>query len=78
MPDSKERANTKLTQTAQYDYEPIIDRPALTMPNGARVAVIPFINIEHFPADIAGTPLVPATAAFSPDPLTLSISDKRG
>jgi allantoinase len=75
MPESNERANTTLTQTAQYDYEPIIDRPALSMPDGARVAVIPFINIEHFPADIPGTPLVPATAAFSPDPLNYGWRD---
>ncbi len=69
------KARGKLTQTSQYDYEPIIDRPPLELPENARVALMPFINIEHFPADIPGTPLVPATAAFSPDPLNYGWRD---
>ena len=64
-----------LTQTSHYDYEPIIDRPPFTLPQGARVAVIPFINIEHFPADVPGTPLVPGTAGFVPDPLNYGWRD---
>jgi peptidoglycan/xylan/chitin deacetylase (PgdA/CDA1 family) len=64
-----------LTQTSLYDFEPIIDRPPLELPDGARIAVLPFINIEHFPADIPGTPLVPATAVFSPDPLNYGWRD---
>ncbi len=66
---------TKLTQTAHYDYSPIIDRGPLKLPNGARVAVVPFINIEHFPEDIPGTALVPGTATFSPDPLNYGWRD---
>ena len=58
-----------LTQSVHYNYEPIIDREPLKLPNGARVAVTPYVNIEHFPADIPGTALVPGTATFTPDPL---------
>jgi peptidoglycan/xylan/chitin deacetylase (PgdA/CDA1 family) len=32
----------------RFDYSPIIDRPALRWPNGARVAVWLIPNIEHF------------------------------
>lgn len=64
-----------LTQTRHYDYAPIIDRPPFKLPDGKRVAVMPFINIEHFPADIAGTALVPATTGFSPDTLNYGWRD---
>jgi allantoinase len=33
------------------------------------VAIVPYINIEHFPEDISGTALVPGTAKFTPDAL---------
>ena len=46
---------SNLTHSAHYDYVPIIDREPYKLPNGARVAVMPYINIEHFPADIPGT-----------------------
>jgi allantoinase len=65
----------KLTQTTHYDFEPIIDRPKLALPNDARVAVVPYVNIEHFPEDIAGTALVPGTARFSPDALNYGWRD---
>ena len=64
-----------LTQTRHYDYVPIIDREPFKLPEGKRVAVMPFINIEHFPADIPGTALVPATTAFSPDTLNYGWRD---
>ncbi|OZC55902.1 hypothetical protein CH267_13280 [Rhodococcus sp. 06-621-2] len=63
------------TQTSHYDYEPIIHRRPLELPHGARVAVVPYINIEHFPEDIAGTALVPGTTGFSPDPLNYGWRD---
>lgn len=63
------------TQTPHYDYEPIIDREPVVFPDGKRVAVIPFINVEHFPADIAGTALAQATTVFSPDPLNYGWRD---
>lgn len=64
-----------LTQTRWYDYEPIIDRKPLKLPNGARVAVVPYINIEHFPEAIPGTALVPGTAGFTPDALNYGWRD---
>jgi allantoinase len=66
---------SNLTQTAHYDYSAIIDRDPLKLPNGARVAVVPYINIEHFPEDIPGTALVPGTQGFSPDPLNYGWRD---
>jgi allantoinase len=66
---------SKLTQSKHYNYEPIIDRKPWKLPNDARVAVIPYINIEHFPAAIPGTPLIPGTAGFSPDPLNYGWRD---
>jgi len=66
---------SKLTQTPHYDYVPIIDRPPLRLPDGAYVAVVPYINIEHFPADIPGTAIVPATQQFTPDPLNYGWRD---
>ena len=64
-----------LTQTKHYDYVPIIDREPFKLPEGARVAVIPYLNIEHFPADIPGTAIVQATTAFDPDTLNYGWRD---
>ena len=66
---------SELTQCRHYDYVPIIDREPFKLPDGARVAVLPYINIEHFPAAIPGTSLIPGTAAFSPDPLNYGWRD---
>ena len=66
---------TELTQSQHYDYVPIIDREPFKLPEGKRVAVMPYINIEHFPAAIKGTPLIPGTAIFSPDPLNYGWRD---
>ena len=64
-----------LTQCKHYDYVPIIDREPFKLPDGARVAILPYINIEHFPADIPGTALIPGTQGFSPDPLNYGWRD---
>ena len=64
-----------LTQCKHYDYVPIIDREPFRLPDDARVAVLPYINIEHFPADIPGTALIPGTQGFSPDPLNYGWRD---
>ena len=72
---ARKAASRKLTQSQHYDFEPIIDRPKFKLPKGARVAVMPYINIEHFPADIPGTALIPGTAGFSPDPLNYGWRD---
>jgi peptidoglycan/xylan/chitin deacetylase (PgdA/CDA1 family) len=71
----KKAPRVELTQSQHYDYVPIIDRKPFKLPNGARVAVMPFINIEHFPAAIKGTPLIPGTSVFSPDPLNYGWRD---
>lgn len=65
----------ELTQTKHYDYEPIVDREPFKLPEGQRVAVMPFINIEHFPAAIAGTALTSATTGLTPDPLNYGWRD---
>lgn len=64
-----------LTQTAHYDYVPIIDRKPMALPNGARIAVIPYVNIEHFPENLRGTALVPGTAHLVPDTLNYGWRD---
>ncbi len=66
---------SELTQTRHYDYVPIIDRDPLVLPDKARVAVVPYINIEHFPADIPGTAIIPGTQQFNPDPLNYGWRD---
>ncbi|MFQ5659952.1 MAG: polysaccharide deacetylase family protein [Gammaproteobacteria bacterium] len=65
----------KLTRTRSYDYSPIIDREPLKLPDGAWLAVVPYINIEHFPEDTPGTALIPATAEFTPDALNYGWRD---
>lgn len=66
---------SKLTQSPHYDYVPIIDRPKFRLPNRARVAVIPYVNIEHFPHNIPGTAIIPGTQQFNPDPLNYGWRD---
>ena len=39
----------------RFDYSPIVDRPVLRWPNGARVALWVIPNIEHFLFDRPGT-----------------------
>lgn len=63
------------TQTPHYDYVPIIDRPPLQLPAGARVAVLPYVNLEHFPHDLPGTAIIPGTQRFNPDPLNYGWRD---
>lgn len=65
----------KLTQTSLYDFSPIIDRAPITLPRGARIAVIPYVNIEHFPENVPGTALVPGTAGLTPDTLNYGWRD---
>lgn len=64
-----------LTQTKRYVYSPIIDRPSLRLPNDARVAVVVYVNMEHFPEDRPGPAVVPQTAQFKPDPLNYGWRD---
>ena len=66
---------TELTQSPHYSYQPIIDREPFKLPDGNRIAVLPYVNIEHFPADIPGTSLIPGTSGFTPDPLNYGWRD---
>lgn len=66
---------TVLTQTGRYPYSPIIDRPAATFPNDARVAVVVYMNLEHFPETRSGPAIVHQTARFTPDPLNYGWRD---
>jgi allantoinase len=58
-----------------YDYSPIVSRPKLAWPNGARIAFYIGLNIEHFEIDKPATSIFGATAAFVPDPLNYGWRD---
>lgn len=58
----------------RFDYSAIIDRPRLSWPNGARVAVWVIPNIEHFLFDRPATRLEHGLA-LSPDILNYSWRD---
>src|SRR5215211_4375181 len=47
----------------RFSYSPIVDRPPLRWPNGARVAVWVIPNIEHFLFDRPSTSITHATTA---------------
>jgi allantoinase len=64
-----------LTQTKRYDFSAIIDRPVMPFPKNARVAVVVYINMEHFPEDRPGPAIVPQTAQLKPDPLNYGWRD---
>jgi allantoinase len=59
----------------RFPYSPIIDRPALRWPNGARVAVWVIPNIEHFLFDRPSTSITQATTRLTPDVLNYSWRD---
>ena len=65
------------TQFSRYDYAPIGRRRPLKFPKGKRIAVIPYLNVQHFPADRPEMvhALVPATANFQPDILNTTWRD---
>jgi peptidoglycan/xylan/chitin deacetylase (PgdA/CDA1 family) len=58
-----------------YDYSPIVERPALALPNGARVAFWIGLNIEHYEVDKPSTSIFGGTAALQPDPLNYGWRD---
>jgi peptidoglycan/xylan/chitin deacetylase (PgdA/CDA1 family) len=51
----------------RFDYSPIIDRPKLAWPNGARVAVWVIPNIEHFHFNRPSTSMSREGAPLNPD-----------
>lgn len=60
---------------ALYDYSPIVERPRLHWPDGARVAFYVGLNIEHFEVDKPSTSIFPGTAHLAPDPLNYGWRD---
>jgi peptidoglycan/xylan/chitin deacetylase (PgdA/CDA1 family) len=58
----------------RFDYSPLIDRPPLRWPNGARVALWVIPNIEHFWFDRAGT-RIPGAITLTPDVMGYSWRD---
>jgi peptidoglycan/xylan/chitin deacetylase (PgdA/CDA1 family) len=63
------------TEHDRFSYSPIVDRPPLRWPNGARVAVWVIPNIEHFLFDRPSTSITAVTTAFVPDVLNYSWRD---
>jgi allantoinase len=59
----------------RFTFSPIVDRPPLRWPNGARVAVWVIPNIEHFMFDRPSTSITPITTQFVPDVLNYSWRD---
>jgi peptidoglycan/xylan/chitin deacetylase (PgdA/CDA1 family) len=58
-----------------YPYSPIVERPAIHWPGGARVAFYVGLNIEHFHVDRPSTSLFESTAALVPDALNYGWRD---
>ncbi len=60
---------TTSTQSPRYDYEPFIHRKPVRFPNGERLAVMIYVNIEHVPfgSTALAHAVYPGTLQFSPD-----------
>ena len=58
-----------------YAYSPIVGRPKLSWPNGARIAFYVGLNIEHFQVDKPSTSIFAGTAMLAPDPLNFGWRD---
>jgi allantoinase len=63
------------TEHDRFAFSPIVDRPPLRWPNGARIAVWVIPNIEHFLFDRPSTSVTSATIGFVPDVLNYSWRD---
>ena len=59
----------------RFPYSPIVDRPPLRWPNGARIAVWVIPNIEHFLFDRPATPMSESSTRLTPDVLNYSWRD---
>jgi peptidoglycan/xylan/chitin deacetylase (PgdA/CDA1 family) len=59
----------------RFHYSPMIRRPRLELPDGARVAVWVGVNVEHYPPGRPGISIAPATAELEPDPLNAGWRD---
>jgi peptidoglycan/xylan/chitin deacetylase (PgdA/CDA1 family) len=63
---AKGRAPAVPAAHGRYDYSPIVDRPVLRWPNGARVALWVIPNIEHFRFNLPSTSLA-SIGPLNPD-----------
>ncbi|GAA2821658.1 polysaccharide deacetylase family protein [Crossiella cryophila] len=61
--------------TTPFEYSPIIDRPPLHWPGGARVAFYLGVNVEHYLVDQPSTSIFAGTTHLSPDPLNYGWRD---
>lgn len=67
--------NPNPTEHDRFAYSPIVDRPPLRWPNGARVALWVIPNIEHFLFDRPSTSITAVTTQFVPDVLNYAWRD---
>ena len=58
-----------------FSYSPIVERPAIRWPGGARVAFYLGLNIEHYQVDKPSTSIFGGTAGLAPDPLNYGWRD---
>lgn len=58
-----------------FDYSPIVDRPPLRWPGGAKVAFYVGLNVEHYPVDRPSTSIFAGTSGLAPDPLNYGWRD---
>lgn len=58
-----------------YDDSPIVGRPPVRWPGGARVAFYVGLNVEHYRVDRPATSIFPDTAPLVPDPLNYGWRD---
>jgi|SRR5580700_5407162 allantoinase len=58
-----------------YDYWPIVSRPNLVWPDGARIALYIGLNVEHFEIDKPSTSIWSGTSHLKPDPLNYGWRD---
>ena len=58
-----------------YNYSPIVSRPKLAWPNGAKLAFYIGLNIEHFEVDKPSTSIFAGTMNLTPDPLNYGWRD---
>ncbi|KRB82635.1 hypothetical protein ASE00_11385 [Sphingomonas sp. Root710] len=68
---------TALTQTPRYPYWPITRGRRFALPSGARVALLVYLNIEHFPIDVPfpAHAIYPGTQHMVPDILNYGWRD---
>lgn len=58
-----------------FAYSPIVERPPLRWPGGARVAFYVGLNLEHYLVDQPSTSIFAGTANLAPDPLNYGWRD---